>query len=114
MIALNDLVKRVYRDKECIEFSYFVKDEKGETLFEAVYSKSLNGDGRTWYARIILDRTRDADSQIYGLGYTMPKTGLPLALIAATGLKYFQLYLREEIDRKVQYDFALGEVLKDM
>ena len=32
----------------------------------------------------------------------------------ATGLKYFQLYLKEEIQTKSGYDFALGEILRGM
>ena len=63
---------------------------------------------------IVLDRTRDADSQVYSFDYIMPKSGLPIGLIAATGLKYFQLYLKEEIQTKSGYDFALGEILRGM
>ena len=44
----------------------------------------------------------------------MPKSGLPLELIAATGLKYFQLYLKEEIQNKTNFDFALSELLRGM
>lgn len=67
-----------------------------------------------WNMRVVLPRTRDADSQVYNFGYVMPREGLPVELIAATGLKYFQMYLKEEVQRKSNYDFVLGELLRDM
>ena len=44
----------------------------------------------------------------------MPKDNLPLELICATGLKYFQLYLKEEIQAKSNLDFELGDILTGM
>lgn len=113
MLKLKDLENRVYEGRTCIGFDYTVTNEQKERLFEARWRRSKDDIGE-WHMQIILDRTRDADSQVYNFGYIMPRPGLPLELIAATGLKYMQLYLKEEIQKKSEYDFALGEILKDM
>lgn len=112
MITLKDLQNRIYSDKQCMGFDYIVKNEKDETQFEARFR--AGAEKNEWNVKIILDRTRDKDSDVYNFGYIMPKSGLPLELIAATGLKYYQLYLKEEIQQKVSYDFLLGEILKGM
>lgn len=112
MLTLKDLDNRVYSGKTCSEFSYSLKDEKGQTKLKANFWRGQ--EQNEWQMRIVLDRTRDADSQVYTFGYIMPKSNLPLELIAATGLKYFQLLLKEEIQAKSEYDFALGDVLKGM
>lgn len=112
MLTLKDLDNRVYSGKICSEFSYSLKDEKGQTKLKANFWRGP--EENEWRMRIVLDRTRDADSQVYTFGYIMPKSNLPLTLIAATGLKYFQLLLKEEIQIKSEYDFMLGDVLKGM
>lgn len=112
MITLKDLQNRIYSGKQCMGFDYIVKNEKDETQFEARFR--AGAEKNEWNVKIILDRTRDKDSDVYNFGYIMPKSGLPLELIAATGLKYYQLYLKEEIQQKVSYDFLLGEILKGM
>ncbi len=112
MLTLKDLDNRVYSDKTCSEFSYSLKDEKGQTKLKANFWRGW--EENEWQMRIVLDRTRDADSQVYTFVYIMPKSNLPLELIAATGLKYFQLQLKEEMQAKSEYDFELGDVLKGM
>lgn len=112
MLELKDLYNRVYIGKICSEFSYILKDDKGKPKFKANFVRGQQEN--EWQMSIVLDRTRDADSQVYTFGYTVPKSNLPLELIAAIGLKYFQLYLKEEIQTKSEYDFILGDILKDM
>ena len=115
MLTLKDLNNRVYRCKACKGFDYMAinPERNNQVLFEARFRRSDDNENE-WQMRIVLDRTRDADSQVYTFGYIMPKSNLPLELIAATGLKYFQLYLKEEIQTKSEYDFMLGDVLKGM
>lgn len=112
MLELKDLENRIYSGKQCVGFDYILKDEKGKPQFEARFRPGAQNN--EWCMTIVLDRTRDADSQVYSFDYIMPKSGLPIGLIAATGLKYFQLYLKEEIQTKSGYDFALGEILRGM
>ncbi len=112
MLVLKDLENRVYRGKECVAFSYSILNEKKERQFVARFE---TGKGQNeWNMQIVLERTRDADSQVYNFGYVMPRPGLPLTLIAATGLRYFQLYIKEELNTKTQYDFILSDILKGM
>ena len=112
MLTLKDLENRVYSGKQCIGFDYTVKNEKAEKQFEVRFR--TGAEKNEWNMQIVLGRTRDADCQVYNFGYIMPKAGLPLELIAATGLKYFQLYLKGEIEQKVSYDFLIGEITKGM
>ena len=114
MLALKDLENRVYSGKTCVGFDYIVKDEneKNKKLFEARFR--VGQSENEWVMSIVLSRTRDADSQVYNFRYVMPKSNLPLALIAATGLKYFQLYLKEEVQAKSNIDFELGNILQGM
>ena len=112
MINQKELENRVYSGKQCIGFDYTVKNEKAEKQFEARFR--TGAEKNEWNMQIVLGRTRDTDCQVYNFGYIMPKSNLPLELIAATGLKYFQLYLKEEIQTKSEYDFMLGEILRGM
>ena len=115
MITLKELENRVYRGKVCKGFDYKAvnPERNNQVLFEARFRRSDDNENE-WEMLIVLERTRDADSQVYKFGYIMPRSGLPLELIAATGLKYFQLHLKEELQRKSDYDFALGDILRGM
>ena len=112
MLILSDLKNRVYSGKQCTRFEYNImmdKDSKQEIV--AVFKKVALTE---WRMQILIDGTRDKDTEVYNFNYIMPKAGLPLELIAATGLRYFQLYIKEEIQLKSNLDFELGEILKGM
>ena len=112
MLKLKDLTNRQYVEKRCKAFEYELKDEKDTRIMVAKFEVGTNEN--EWSMQIVLDRTRDADSQVYKFDYIMPRNNLPLELIAATGLKFFQLYLKEEVQSKINIDFALGEKLEEM
>ena len=118
MLSLKDLQNRVYSGRECVEFSYDVVDisrapnDKERNCFRAIWRKGE--EYNEWHMRVIIDRTRDADSQVYNFGYIMPRSGLPLELIAATGLRYFQMYIQQEVQMKSNWDFVLGDILRGM
>lgn len=118
MIKMRELINKKHIDKVCVGFSYDVMDtnklvsDRETVLFSADFVKGMQPG--EWNMRVVLPRTRDNDSQVYNFGYVLPREGLPLELIAATGLKYFQLFLKEEIQRKSNFDFVLGDLLKDM
>lgn len=117
MIKLKELINRIHKGKDCVGFEYRVidnardKDDPERYCFEAKWRKT---DISTWVMTVVLPRDRDCDSQVYNFCYQMPRDGLELTLIAATGLKYYQLYLKQEIQRKSDFDFVLGDILKDM
>lgn len=111
MIKLKDLQNRVYSGKACTRFEYeFVANDKKVIAY---FNRNAENSAE-WNMQIILGRTRDKDSEVYNFGYIMPRDGLPLELIAATGLKYFQLYLKEEVQAKSNLDFELGSILQGM
>ena len=112
MITLKDLQNRLYVGKQCVGFDYIFLNDKGESQFEARFRIGI--EKNEWRMQIVFDRTRDKDSEVYNFAYVMPKSNLPITLVAATGLRYFQMYLKEEVERKVAYDFFLGELFKDM
>ena len=111
MIKFKDLQNRIYNGRECIRFEYGIMvDDK---YLYAKFDKQQMGI-EEWNMQVIIGRTRDKDSEVYNFGYIMPRTGLALELVAATGLKYFQLYLKQEIQYKSNLDFTLGNILQDM
>ena len=111
MITFKDLKNKVYSDKTCIRFEYeLVANEK---RIIANFDRDVENKAQ-WNMQIIFGRTRDKDSEVYNFGYVMPKDNLPLELIAATGLRYFQLYIKEEIQAKTNLDFVLGEIIRGM
>lgn len=119
MLELNKLANRVYSGKECISFDIFMEDDSkskndsSRFMFEANYRRNPSNP-LEWTMRVVLPRTRDNDHQIYEFGYVLPKSGLALTLIAAMGLKFFQLRLQEEIQMKSDWNFTIGEVTKSV
>ena len=108
MLTQKDLECKEYKGKELIAFKYIQRDKDGNKRWEAQYSKGEQPN--EWNMVVVLGRTRDADSQVYNFGYIMPKSNLPIELVAATGLKYFQLYLKQELEQKIAMDFEIGEI----
>lgn len=111
MLKLKDLENRVYRCRNCVRFECTIPVDEDKILL-ATFSRMKNPS--EWNMQVIFDRTRDKDSEVYNFGYIMPKDNLPLELIAATGLKYFQLYLKEEIQMKSNLDFSIGRIIEGM
>ena len=114
MLTLKDLENRVYSGKQCIRFEYTIKlDDNNKKHAIARFERQLDNP-TVWNMRIMFDRTRDKDSEVYNFGYVMPREGLPLELIAATGLRYFQLHIKEEIQAKSNIDFEIGKIIQGM
>ena len=112
MLTLKDLENRVYSGKVCMRFECFLVSD--DVQFTAKFERRKPKDSNEWNMQIILDRDRDKDSEVYNFGYVMPRENLPLELIAATGLRYFQLHIKEEIQRKSIMDLMIGEVIQGM
>ena len=112
MLSLRDLKNRVYSGKQCMRFECVLMAEDKPII--AAFERKKSVESNEWNMRVIIDRTRDKDSDVYNFGYIMPRSDLPLELIAATGLKYFQLYLREEVQTKSLMEFSIGEMLEGM
>lgn len=113
MLKLKDLENRVYKGKICVRFEVQVPtDNEGNSLYARF--ERMSSDENHWNMNIVTKRTRDKDSEVYNFGYIMPKSNLPLELIAATGLRYFQLHLKEEIQDKSNLDFIIGDIVSGM
>lgn len=110
MIKRSDIENRVYDNNICTRFYTKIYVDGIEKL-EAKFSRM---DAKMWKMSIIFDRDRDADSQIYNFIYVIPTESMSLEKIAAFGLKFFQLKLKEEIQNKSMVDFAIGETLEGM
>lgn len=112
MIRFKDLQNKVYSGKACVQCEYGILVDENKYVY-AKFSRQLDKPTE-WNMQIVLGRTRDKDSEVYNFGYIMPKDNLPLELIIATGLKYFQLHIKEEIQLKSNLDFQLGNILMGM
>lgn len=109
MIRLKDLQNRVYSGKSCIRFEYEFDLDQNKTIC-AVFKRV--SETNTWKMSILLERTRDKDSEVYNFMYALPKDDVPLELVAAVGLRYFQLHIKEEVQTKSNMDFIIGEIIE--
>lgn len=120
MIVLGDLRNRRYDGpggKDCVAFDFEAMDDSEKLMFVARFSRIVDpllGDPNEWNMQIVLNKSRDADSQVYTFEYVMPKENLPLPLIAATGLRFFQLHLKDEIQMKHEFEFGIGQIVAGM
>jgi len=111
MIRLSDLVNRYNVGGVCFDFDYMLKVDDSRIRCRFVRDKNQS---TVWSMTVVIKRTRDADSQVYNFDYQLPKSNMDLTMVAAIGLKYFQLYLKEEIQLKSNMDFTLGEITSGM
>ena len=111
MIKQKDLENRMSVNGMCVDFDYILKMDK--TRVRCRFTRETDNLSH-WNMMVVIKRTRDADSQVYNFGYIMPKENMDLTMVAAVGLKCFQLYLKEEVQMKSNMDFALGEITKGM
>lgn len=109
MIRLKDLQNRVYSGKCCMRFEYEFDVSKEKTVCATF--KRISEDTNMWKMSILLDRTRDKDSEVYNFMYSLPKENVTLELVAAVGLRYFQLHIKEEVQMKSDMDFLIGKIV---
>ena len=108
MISQKELNK-IYRDKKCVAFDYVI-DIEGK----AIDIRFKKRESKQWNVRIVLDKTDTRDSNVYEFDYILPKENMDIVMIASIGLRYFQMCLKEEIQTKMNLDFALGEITEGM
>lgn len=111
MIKQSDLMNRINVNGICVDFDYILTID--DLRIRCRFTRDKN-QLSIWNMMVVLKRTRDADSQVYNFSYQLPKSSMDLTMIAAIGLRYFQLYLKEEIQLKSNIDFTLGEVTNGM
>ena len=113
MVKQSDLVNRMAIGGICVDFDYFLNIDNNSPRIRFRFTRNKE-DLRTWCMSVVLKRTRDADSQVYSFGYQLPKDNMDLTMVAAIGLKYFQLHLQEEVQLKSSIEFCLGEITANM
>lgn len=110
MIKQKDLINRVTTNGVCTDFDYILSaDNDARIRCRFTHTEPL-----VWNMMVVLKRTRDADSQVYNFSYQLPKANMDLTMITAIGLKYFQLYLKQEVQLKSNLDFTLGGIVSGM
>ena len=107
-VTLKDLYNRVYEDKECIEFSYNLKDGdevREKTLCKANFEKV---EDMTWRMTILIPSSRVSETQIYSAVYGVPSQNIPLTTVCLMGIRLFYLQLNEELNLKGMMKIAAG------
>lgn len=112
-MQLCDLINREYRGKECVAFEQVLYDHEGNELLRASFRRH-DEDNIWWRMLIVLNGTDIAAPQVYVAQYSMPSKSMGITLVAATGLRYMQATLAEEVQAKCAIDFAIGEVTNGM
>lgn len=113
MITLKELVNREYDGKECVAFDYIVRDEKGKKLTRVSFERDSR-EKKKWTARLVIDGNAFVSHQVYSCDVEMPKEGMPLTVIAATAMMFIKTCLKQDIDWRSVFDFALGDALTGM
>lgn len=115
MLELKDLENRIYDGKKCVGFDYTLRNEKNEQQLEARFR--LGAQDNEWKIMVTIEAAETAmilNNGVYRFRYDMPRANLPITLVAATGLRYFQAILKREIQIKSDCDFMIGEITSGM
>ncbi len=112
-IKLKDLQNRVYSGKQCIAFNLVLENKELENSEQLIlqYVRNVN-DLTLWNVRLILERkTIYENTTIYDIGYSAYSINIDLVKVAMIGLTYLQTEIKQELQRKINIDFMVGEVL---
>lgn len=116
LIQIGQLKHRDYdENKNCISFQYLLnigRGEDGKDVFHKFYFEKV--EDYVWKLTTKIGRTDHSDSQMFEIAYKMPRNDLPLVLICATGLRYFGMHIKNEIQYRSLIDFAIGQVTEGM
>lgn len=107
MIKLENIINRVYEEKELVRFEVHIETETYKKKVHVVtFSKNID----SWNLGLIIqqDENLPCESKVYNFSYTLPMQNPKLELIASTGLKYLQQIVKEETQNYISLDFAIG------
>ena len=119
MLSFKQMRNRVYDGKTCVRFECDIPvadddiEDKIVTVFFTRYNKASD-DQEVWKCHTVMDATRIKDSDVYNFAYSMPKRGMPLETVAAFGLRCFQSYVKQEVQKLSNIDFTIGSMLEGM
>lgn len=111
MIKQSDLKNRMNAGGMCVDFDYIIETE--DTRTRCRFSRDAKQPD-VWNMMVVIKRSGFADSQVYNIGYQLPKPNMDLTMVTAIGLKYFQYHLKEEVQLKSSLDFTIGELTNGM
>lgn len=119
MLSFKQMRNRVYDGKMCVRFECDIPvadddiEDKIVTVFFTRHNKVSDGQ-EVWKCHTVMDATRIKDSDVYNFAYSMPKRGMPLETVAAFGLRCFQSYIKQEVQKLSNIDFMVGSMLEGM
>lgn len=117
-INLKEIENRKYNGKEPVSFEYTIKGldgPHGETQ-----------EMRVWFEKVKpemygLDVNKPAyevftfvGDVVYRKIFGMPKAGMPLEMVVATGLNLLRVTFQEETTYKEMVSYTIADIIKDM
>lgn len=119
MINAADLINRENTEvrKICVRFEYTAQFSNGvrqKFIFTRQATDVQSGLDKIWLMETYVPRTQSKDTEHYYFTYALPKAEMPLELVCATGLRYYQMHLKEEVQTKSDTEFELGQLIGGM
>lgn len=119
MINAADLTNRENTEvrKICVRFEYTVQfdnDVRQKFIFTRHATDVPSELDKIWLMETYTPRTANKDTEHYYFTYVLPRAEMPLELVCATGLRYYQMYLKDEVQTKSDTEFVLGQLIGGM
>lgn len=118
MISLKEIENRKYNEKGPINFEYVLKGldgPHGESQELRIWFEKVNPET---YGILTNNPTYKIftiiDSAVYEKIFAMPKSGMPLEMVVATGLTILKLHILEEVRYKEMLAYTIADIIKDM
>ena len=112
MIKQSDLINRMNVNGVCVDFDYILEIDESRIRFR--FTRDVNESINLWNMSVRLKRNSMKDSEVYDFNFEVPKLNMDLTMVTAIGLKYFQMYIKKEIELKTELDFVLGDITNGM
>lgn len=119
MINAADLKNRENTEvrKICVRFEYTAQlgdNVRQKFIFTRQATDVPSDLDKIWLMETYVPRTQNKDTEHYYFTYVLPRAEMPLELVCATGLRYYQMQLKEEVQIKSNIEFELGQLIGDM
>lgn len=116
MLKDKQLINKVHDGRICVRFEVLLTFGDGLT-YPLQYQRQRGVTKEwldTWTLSLDVPRTLAKDTEVFRIMYSMPRSGLPLTLVAATGMKHLQYELQEEVAQKNVAMFEIGNMTEGM
>lgn len=117
-INIKEIENRKYDGKEPVSFEYIIKELEGphgESQEMRVWFEKVNPEvyGLEPY-RPTYKVFTFIDSMVYEKIFQMPKSGMPLEMVVATGLNLLRFTFQKEVAYKEMLSYTIADIIKDM